>query len=167
MEAGFPSVWRTGGHRMDGAPPVHARISQESIRISQGKGLMPLTHDSVIHLLVFLLPRAPYDFPTPFVFFGPCILGGYAARCFCRPARFFTLLPFFSGRAFWVGTLSAVFAGRRHFPLCCRFFSGRAFWVGTLFWTLRYFCSGFLPLWIAVWSTPATSAGLARPQFQG
>ena len=75
MEAGFPSVWRTGGHRMDGAPPVHARISQESIRISQGKGLMPLTHDSVIHLLVFELPSAQYDFPTLFFFHAPHMPG--------------------------------------------------------------------------------------------
>ena len=54
------------------------------------------------------------------VFFGSCLLGGYASRCFCRPARFLTLLPFSSGRAFWVGTRPAFFAGRRDTPLAGR-----------------------------------------------
>ena len=53
-------------------------------------------------------------------FLGSCLLGGYASRCFCRPARFLTLLPFSSGRAFWVGTRPAFFAGRRDTPLAGR-----------------------------------------------
>ena len=77
-----------------------------------------------------------------YIYIYMCILGGYAARCFCRPLRYFILFSFrfrfssrclagatfhfvavfFSGRAFWVGTLPAVFAGRRDFSLCCPFF---------------------------------------------
>ena len=74
--------------------------------------------------------RVPTRNPSAPFLYGSCILGGCAVRCFCRPARFFTLLPIFSGRAFWVGTLSAVFAGRRDFSLrCCFFRAVHSGWV--------------------------------------
>ena len=35
------------------------------------------------------------------VFFGPCILGGYASRFFCRPARYSTRRPLRRFILFW------------------------------------------------------------------
>ena len=41
-----------------------------------------------VRVPLFLPPGAIFDVFA--VFFGPCILGGYASRFFCRPARYST-----------------------------------------------------------------------------
>ena len=99
------------------------------------------------------------DFSLCCRFFGPCILGGYASRCFCRPLRYFILFSFrfrFSSRCLIYTHIDI------YIYICTRVYASvcicYVFWTLHVLWTLRYFCSGFLPLWIEVWSTPATSA---------
>ena len=44
-----------------------------------------------VRVPLFLPPGAIFDVFA--VFFGPCILGGYASRFFCRPARYSARRP--------------------------------------------------------------------------
>ena len=44
-----------------------------------------------VRVPLFLPPGAIFDVVA--VFFGPCILGGYASRFFCRPARYSARRP--------------------------------------------------------------------------
>ena len=52
-----------------------------------------------VRVPLFLPPGAIFDVVA--VFFGPCILGGYASRFFCRPARYSARRPLRRFILFW------------------------------------------------------------------
>ena len=65
-----------------------ARKNQKPV---SGEQDVPLRDSLGVRVPLFLPPGAIFDVVA--VFFGPCILGGYASRFFCRPARYSARRP--------------------------------------------------------------------------